>query len=231
MNEQPSHQSPSTSRKFQPNVNPLESRLLLSSRQVSFPDGSSFVFPLLARLPRTGGVPIQSGTALTIGVGQPRRNTVRVALDDAGGAQANWNAGPTHSFTAVHETLVQIAGARFNQVTFNLLAPRTSGTALGAGLLMANSAVSAKSTAHSVNALREVARTSGTAVQSGSLLHITVDAPKMNTVELSSLNFGQVVQAEWNGGSVHDFTGVSTIIVVTTTGHKDLIALDVANGS
>ena len=93
---------------------------------------------------------------------------------------------------------------------------------------MANSAESTK--AQSVQALTTLAsrRTSGFAVQYGSLLVIAVDAPKLNTVELSSLNFGQVVQAEWNGGPVHDFAGVSTIIVDTTNGQKDLIALDVA---
>ena len=229
MNDQPSHQSPGTSRRFQPNVNPLESRLLLSSQQVTFPDGSSYVFPLSSRLPRTGGVPIQSGTALTIGVGQARGNTAQFNLDGVGGATVEWNGGPTHSFTGVRATLVQIARARFNEVTFNLTGPRTSPTAFGAGLLMANSTVSAKTTAHTVHALSgNVHRTSGVAVQNGSLLTITVNAPGMNTVEISSLNSGQVVEVEWNRGHVHDFAGVSTIVVDTTTGQKDLIALDVA---
>ena len=69
MSDRPPHQSPGTARKFVPSVNPLESRLLLS-QQVFFPDGSHVVFPLFTRLPRTGGTALQSGTALTVGVGQ-----------------------------------------------------------------------------------------------------------------------------------------------------------------
>ena len=70
MSDQPSLQGPGPSRKFLPEVKPLESRLLLS-RRVSFPDGTSFIFPTFTHLPRTGGVSEQSGTVLGIGVGQP----------------------------------------------------------------------------------------------------------------------------------------------------------------
>ncbi|HEV3166455.1 MAG TPA: hypothetical protein VGZ22_20695 [Isosphaeraceae bacterium] len=230
MSDRPSRQSPGASRKLQPNVSPLESRLLLS-RQVSFPDGASVVFPLVPILPRTGGVPLQSGTALTIGVGQPKINTVQATFDGAGGAQVEWNGGPAHSFTGVQATLVQTGRARNNVVVFNLTGPRTIGTSFATGLLAATREVSAKSTNHIAQALRlSTFRTSGVAVQNGSLLVIFVNAPKMNTVELSSLNFGQVVQAEWNGGAVHDFSGVSTIIVDTTNGTNDLVGLDVAAG-
>jgi hypothetical protein len=208
------------------NVSTLESRVLLS-RQVAFPDGSSQVFPLSSRLPRTGGVPIQSGTALTIGVGQPKSNAVQLTLDGAGGAQAEWNGGPVHSFTGVQDTLVQIGRARFNQVTFNLNGPRTGGTSFATGLLATTPEVSTETLAHTVHADRLRFRTSGTAVQSGTVLTVTVNAPKSNTVEISSLNSGQVVQAEWNGGAVHNFSGVSTIIVDTTTGQSDLVALDI----
>jgi hypothetical protein len=57
-------------------------------------------------------------------------------------------------------------------------------------------------------------------------LTITVTAPRINTVEISSLNFGQVVQAEWNGGAVHDFAGVTTINVNLKNGSRDLVGLD-----
>ena len=80
MSDQPSLQGPGPSRKFLPEVKPLESRLLLS-RQVSFPDGTSFIFPTFIHLPRTGGVSEQSGTVLGIGVGQPMTNTVQVTDD------------------------------------------------------------------------------------------------------------------------------------------------------
>ena len=73
MSEKPSNQSLAASRKFIPELKPLESRLLLSqSQRVSFPDGTSFVFPTFAHLPRTGGVSVQNGTVLGIGVGQRR---------------------------------------------------------------------------------------------------------------------------------------------------------------
>ena len=75
--DQGTKSSSALKRKFIPDGNVLESRLLLS-RGVAFPDGSSFVFPTFTRLPRTGGALIQSGTALTVGVGQRTSNTVQV---------------------------------------------------------------------------------------------------------------------------------------------------------
>jgi hypothetical protein len=225
MSDRPSHQSPGTTGKFVPSVIPLESRLLLS-RQVLFPDGSQVLFPLINKLPRTGGVAIQSGTALTIGVGQPTTN--KAVVQGVGGANtsAEWNGRAAHSFTGVDAALLQIGGARRDQVTFQLTNLRTGPTAIATGLLAATPAVSAKSLAQPVHTLGLKSRTSGTAVQSGSLLTITVTALKINNVEISSLNSGQDVQAVWNGGAVHDFSGVSTIIVDLKNGRKDLVGLD-----
>ena len=100
MSDQPTLQGPGPSRKFLPEVKPLESRLLLS-RQVSFPDGTSIIFPTFAHLPRTGGVSEQSGSVLSIGVGQPATNTVQVTDLGQGRIQAEWNGGPVHSFTGI----------------------------------------------------------------------------------------------------------------------------------
>jgi len=209
-------------------VNPLESRLLLS-RQVFFPDGFQAVFPLFTRLPRTGGTSLQSGTALTVGIGQPTTNTAVFQGVGASSASVEWNGRPAHSFTSVDATLVQIGRARRDEVTFHLTNPRTSGTAIATGQFLAAPALNAETVAHPLHPFRRIARTSGTAVQSGSLLTISVTGPKINTVEISSLNFGQVVQAEWNGGAIHDFSGVSTIIVDIKNGRKDLVGLDVAS--
>ena len=228
MSDRSSDQPPVTPRKLVPCVNPLESRLLLS-QQVFFPDGFSHVFPTFIRLPRTGGVALQSGTTLTVGVGQRTTNTVLATLDGVGGAQVEWNGRPVHSFTGVEATLVQIGGASRDEVTFHLTNPRTRGTAIAIGQLLATPALGAKTVAHPVHPFRRIARTSGTAVQSGSLLTISVTAPKINTVEISSLNFGQVVQAEWNGGAIHNFSGVSTIIVDIKNGTNDLVGLHVAS--
>jgi len=226
MSDRPSHQLSGTARKFLPNVDPLEGRLLLS-RQVTFPDGSSYVFASNLHLPRTGGVALLSGTALTIGVGQSRGNTAQITADGLGGVQTEWNGGPAHSITDVQAILVQTNRARSNEVTFHLTTPRTSPAAVATGLVLTAPAVSARTLAHPMQALSlHELRTSGAAVQSGSVLTITLSAPRMNTVEMSSLNFGQEVQVEWNGGAVHDFSGVSTIIVDTTNGRKDLVALD-----
>jgi len=224
MSDRPSHQSPGTGRKFLPSVNPLESRVLLSE-VLSFADGSRFAFPFFARLPRTGGIALQGGTALTVGVGQPTTNNFHATLDGEGDATVEWNGRPAHSFTGVDATLVQTGRARSDRLTFHLTNPRTGGTALASSQVMATPEVLAKPVAHPVHSVRF--RTSGTAVQSGSVLTVTVTNPKTNTVEISSLNFGQVVQAEWNGGSVHDFMAVSTIIVVCRNGGKDLVGLDV----
>jgi hypothetical protein len=74
-----------------------------------------------------------------------------------------------------------------------------------------------------VPALRSL-RTSGTAVQAGTLLTITVTGRKINAVTIE--NSGQTVQAEWNGGALHSFKGVNTIIVDVRNGSKDFVALD-----
>ena len=71
MSDKPPHQGLAGTRKFVPQVRPLETRLLLSrSQTVSFPDGASITFPTLVNLPRTGGVFMQTGTVLAIGVGE-----------------------------------------------------------------------------------------------------------------------------------------------------------------
>jgi hypothetical protein len=215
-----SEQSPTPSnKKFVPDLNALESRLLLS-RQVPFPDGTSFVFPSFVHLPRTGGVALQSGTALTVGVGQPTTNTAHVSFTGAGAATVEWNGRAPQSFTSVQAILVQAGRAGHDHVTFQL---NTSPT-LVVSSHEPTAAVGANAITRPVHDF--VRRTSGTAVQSGTLLTITVTARKINTVEISSLNFGTVVQAEWNGGTVHNFTGVNTIIVNTKNGARDLVGLD-----
>ena len=223
MSDQPSLQGPGPSRKFLPEVKPLESRLLLS-RQVSFPDGTSFIFPTFTHLPRTGGVSEQSGTILGIGVGQRTTNTVQVTDDGQGGIQAEWNGGPVHSFTGIRSTVIQTERARSNQITFNLTSPRTGPTAVAVGLHVPTDAALPSEGAHPVKA-SQVRRTSGVAVQSGSVLTVTVNKRTTNTVEISNSG-GGAVAVEWNGGAVHSFAGIATIVVDTQNARKDLVALD-----
>jgi hypothetical protein len=221
MNDQSSHQDPGPSRKFLPEVKPLESRLLLS-RQLTFPDGTSFSFPTFLRLPRTGGVFEQSGTVLDIGVGQPTRNTVQVTDEGQGRIQAEWNGGPVHSLTRVEATVIQTQRARSNQITFKLNGRRTSPTAVAVGLHVPTNAALASDGGHPLGIM---GRTSGTAVQSGSVLTVTVDKSTTNTVEISNRG-GGAVEVEWNGGAVHSFKRVATIVVDTRNAKEDLVALD-----
>jgi hypothetical protein len=220
MSARTSDQPPDSPRKFVPSVNPLESRLLLS-RQVPFPDGTSFSFPTFVRLPRTGGALIQSGTALTVGVGQKTSNTVNIAQAGGGAAAVEWNGRPQHSITGVQAILVQAGNAAHDQITINL-----TGSAAVAGTLSVP-AFEPRATApgHVVHAFRSP-RTGGTAVQIGTVLTISVTARKINAVTIESSNSGQMVQAEWNGGALDSFTGVNTIIVDIRNGSKDVVALD-----
>jgi hypothetical protein len=222
MSDQPALEGPGPSRKFLPEVKPLESRLLLS-RQLSFPDGTSIIFPTFNHLPRTGGVSEQSGTILGIGVGQPKTNRVQVTDDGQGGILAEWNGGPVHSFTSIKSTVIQAQRARNNQITFNLISPRTGPTAVAVGLHVPTDAALPREGAHPVNA--RINRTSGVGVQSGSVLTVTVNKQTTNTVEISDSG-GGAVAVEWNGGAVHSFAGVETIVVDTKNAGKDLIALD-----
>ena len=205
MSDQPSLQGPGPSRKFLPEVKPLESRLLLS-RQVSFPDGTSFIFRTFLRLPRTGGVSEQRGTVLGIGVGQPTTNTVQVTETGQGGIQAEWNGGPVHSFSGIRSSVIQTERSRSNQITFNLTSARTGPTALAVGLQVPTDAVLPSESANSQKLRPEARRTSGTAVQSGSVLTVTVDRRTTNTVEISN-GGGGAVAVEWNGGAAHSFDG------------------------
>ena len=222
MSEKPSDQSLAASRAFVPELKPLESRLLLS-RQVSFPDGTSFTFPTFVHLPRTGGVSIQNGSVLGIGIGQRMNNAVQVSDDGSGDFQAEWNGGPVRPFTAVKSIVIEAQRARNNQITFNLTGQRTSGTAARVGSQVSTEAVSASEGGHPLNV--QIRRTSGAAVQSGSMLAVTVNRPTTNIVEISN-NAAGAVEVEWNGGAVHSFSGVETIVVDTRKATNDLVALD-----
>ncbi len=225
MGDQRPSQSPATSRKFVPDMNSLESRLLLS-RQVTFPDGSSFIFPLFMHLPRTGGALIQSGTALTLGVGQRTSNTVNITNQGSGAESVEWNRRAAHEVPAVQAILVQAAGSRHDQITINL------GNSTAMAVASAPTATGfAKALSHPIHFLTRL-RTSGTAVQTGSLLTITATSPKINTVAVESWNHGQMVEAQWNGGVLHIFSGVDTIIVDIRNSTNDFVALNnaVANG-
>jgi hypothetical protein len=160
---------------------------------------------------------------LGIGVGQLTTNTVQLTDEGKGDIQAEWNGGPVQSFTTVATAVIQAERGRTNQITFKLTSPRTSPAAIAVGsLAMADAA-----TSHGADPIPHlhVARTSGSAVQTGSLLTVTVNRPKTNIVEITNEG-GGAVQVEWNGGPVDSFGGVEEIIVDTRNARKDQVTLN-----
>jgi hypothetical protein len=176
-------------------------------------------------LPRIGGVSIQTGSELGIGVGQPTRNTVQVTDDHAGDVQAHWNGGLLHSFMGVTKIFIEAERARHDQITFNLTSPRTSPVAVAVGSQVPTGVVPASEEGHA----RIIhGRTSGTAVQSGSVLTVMVNRPQSNVVLFTNAGRGNV-QVEWNGGMSHSFAGVATIVVNASNARKDVIILTDSN--
>jgi len=226
MSDKPSHQDLAVSRKFIPDVKPLESRLLLS-HTVSFPDGTSLVSPIFLRLPRTGGIFVQTGTVLGIGVGQPTTNMVQVTDEGKDDVTVEWNGGRVHSLSGIASIVIQAQRAKNDQITFNLTGHRTGGTAIAVGSYVPTDAAAASEEGNPLKV--EIRRTSGVAVQSGSVLTVTVNKPLSNTVLISNYG-GGAVRVEWNGGAVHSFTGVATIVVDTHNARTDLVALHDVTG-
>jgi hypothetical protein len=68
-------------------------------------------------------------------------------------------------------------------------------------------------------------RTGGVSAQTGSMVAIGVGQPKSNAVQITDDGAGDI-QAEWNGGPVHTFSGVETMEVITKNARKDQVTLD-----
>jgi hypothetical protein len=215
MNDEQPRQNTAPPREFLPDVKPLEGRCLLSATS------SKMFVPLFPSLPRTGGVSAQMGTLLAIGVGQSTMNTAQVTDDHAGDVQAEWNGGPAHSATGVTTTVVQAERARTDRISFTLTSPRTGPAALAVGSLVMTDAVTQ---AGGGQPRVQHLRTSGIAIQTGSLLTVTVDRPGTNIVQITNEG-GGAVQVEWNGGPVHSFTGIANVVVDTRNGRKDQVTL------
>jgi hypothetical protein len=205
MSHQSSRQGPGPSRKFVPDLKPLESRFLLSSTaQTGLQD------PIGPEPEGDRGVATQSGSVLSVVVDHSKTNTVQVTDDHAGNVQAEWNGDPTHSFTGVTATSILAERATHNQITITVTSPRTSPGAVAVG-------------SHDPTG-PEPEGPRGTAVQSGPVLTVMVNRPKSNVVQLTNAGGGNV-QVEWNGGMSHSFTGVATIVVDTLRATKDQVTL------
>jgi hypothetical protein len=200
-------------------MDPLESRVLLS-REICFPNSECIVIPSL-RLPRTGGVAIQAQTLLSVGVGQRTLNSVQVTDDGAGTVSAKWNGRPPRSFTGVTTTVVQADRAKHDKIIFRL----TGSQGLAITSTSGTPAVRDRATGEAAPFLR-APRLGVAAVQSGTLLTITVTARKIRSVGIVSVNSGALVQTEWNGGgAVAQFDGVRTIIVNIKNGTNQVVGL------
>jgi hypothetical protein len=235
MSDQPSHRGLGHSRKFIPEVKSLENRVLLST---AVPKKDIVWFP---NPPRTGGIAFQTGFILNCLAGNPRRNTVEVTDDGIGDVRMSWNGSPIHSFTGVATTIIQAERARTDLFTIDLRHGDTvTAVAERAGSAFDESGPSTGSAAIELGPHRPIDSSSaeadghdradvqfvraGLAVQSGSVLTVTVRRPGTNVVQIINVGAGNV-EVAWNGGAAHSFAGVDTIVVDTHNGKRDQVTL------
>ena len=133
--------------------------------------------------------------------------------------------------------MIEARRAKANQITINLTSLSTSPAAVAVGAIVATDLARASDRQHSEDQKR--ARTGDVAIQTGSVLTITVDLPTINAVAISN-DGGGAVAVEWNSAAtpgrspldlapccpVHSFTGVDTIVVETENAKKDFVAID-----
>jgi hypothetical protein len=236
MIDQPSHQGSGPPRKFVPELKSLESRFLLSA---AVPQRDSIIwFP---DPPRTGGLAIQTGSILNCVAGNPRRNSVQVIDDGRGHVEMSWNFGKPQAFTGVTTTIIQAQRARTDQFTFHFShgdtvtavaelagptfqepGPSSASTAIELGTHRATHSRDANVEVHALAHVQFVR--GGLAVQSGSELTIIVRRPSTNVVQITDVGAGNV-QVEWNGGRIHSFTDVATVVVDTRNARRDQVTL------
>jgi hypothetical protein len=146
-------------------------------------------------------------------------NTVNITDQGSGAHSVEWNGNSAHEISGVHTILVQAARAGHDKINIQL-----------GSMIDLASAVPSASTGRTRTdsvAIRAVkGRTSGTAIQTGSLLTIKVTSPKINTIALESWNNGLMVDAKWNGGGVHSFSGVETIVIDIKNSSRAFVGLD-----
>ncbi len=124
MSDHSSDRTHGPARQFVPDVTPLEDRRLLS-QTISFPDGHVFIFPTVS-LPRTGGVAVQTGAALSIGVANtPSFSTLQITTDGAGDVWTQWDNGPVHVFHGVRAIDASLQGRAVDLVHIDLIGPLT----------------------------------------------------------------------------------------------------------
>ena len=124
MSDHSSDRTHGPARQFVPDVTPLEDRRLLS-QTISFPDGHVFTLPDIA-LPRTGGVAVQTGAVLRIGVADnPSFSTLQITTDGKGDVATQWDNGPVHVFHGVRAIDASLQGRAADLVHVDLTGPLT----------------------------------------------------------------------------------------------------------
>jgi hypothetical protein len=235
MSDRPIHPDVGPSREFVPEVKSLEDRILLSA-----PGSQAGSIVWFHNPPRTGGIAIQSGSVLNCVAGQPRENVVQVVDNGKGNVSMSWNFGHPQTFKGVTTTIIQAQRAATDQFLFQLNdtvtavvagagsafqqpGPSTGSAAAAPGSIGSDDAATPGGTGHPLDIVLHH-RTGGIAVQSGSLLTVTVDRPRTNVVQITNEGAGNV-QVEWNGGPVHTFSGVAEIVVNARNARKDQVTL------
>jgi hypothetical protein len=213
MTDRRSRQRRSPGRESVPGVQELESRCLLSTGY--HPLGHHRLVTALRM-----GEAVQTGTVVTVSVNKPTTNTVQVSEGGPGNIQVAWNGGPLHSFTGVGTTIVQAEKARRDQVTFNLDDPATGSPDLAVHHGARTEAVPAGAMGHPM-----IPAGKGVTVQNGTELSVTVGYRKGNTLQVTDEG-GGAVQISWQGGAVHSFTRVATIVVQAEKARNDQITFD-----
>ena len=226
MSDQSSRQHGQAARTFVPATEPIERRCLMSAGLHGVLAGPLLELdpppptlpPIFRTLPRTGGVSTQVGAVVEIGVGQRSGNTVLIDDQGAGSYHAEWNGGPAHSFTGAQAIGVVARRATHDRITINLADPSAASPLAELRQNGQADAIEADAGARPATRLR----TSGTAVQTGTLLSVMVNKPTSNQVALLDQG-GGAIEVEWNGGAVHSFDGVSTIVVHSEKATNDRV--------
>ncbi len=115
-------------------------------------------------------------------------------------------------------------GARKNQFTFNLTGRAAAAINLAARPSLVSGAVAETAASRpQIRVLhRGTAKNHGNATQSGAILSVNVDDPKGNSIQINDAGSGTILVA-WNGGAVHSFSGITTIVVNAGKARNDQV--------
>jgi hypothetical protein len=215
MSDRSSGQALRPRRTFTPGVKRLEDRFLLSSAQ-----RSSLLVPQAVK---HDGNAVQTGTLLGVTADRSGTNKVHVTDNGAGFVQVDWNGSSVHSFAGIDTVDVHTQKGKKDVITFGL----TGGPSVALDDLArppgeADSRLTPGETLHPlIRVLKRTSQKDGVAVQSGTVLTVTVHESKGNSVQISDKS-GDILVA-WNGGSPESFEGINAIVVNAQKARNDQV--------